>query len=134
MKVMAIIRVVENKYGTFGVLLHGVTPIALTLELPWRDNKPNESCIPEGSYYCSRVNTPKHGEVFLVKNVPDRSAILIHKGNVVEDTEGCILVGEEFGVLQGKTGILHSGDAFDEMMWRLRGVDEFKLKIRSCYA
>ena len=134
MTVVKVVRVVENKDGTFGVLIHGATPIGVTLELPWRDNRPFESCIPAGKYICKRTSTPHHGEVFEVQDVPDRSAILIHKGNLTQDTAGCILVGEEFGVLEGKAGILRSGAAFDEFMSRLEGQNEFLLEVQYCNA
>jgi hypothetical protein len=29
--------------------------------------------------------------------VPERDAVLFHAGNTIDDTKGCILIGEEFG-------------------------------------
>jgi len=127
-----VIRVIENKDGTFGVLVVGDTPIGVTLELPWRDNEPFKSCIPSGSYTCRRVMSMHHGEVFEVQGVPGRSDILIHKGNLSDDTEGCILVGEEFGVLSGRPGILRSGAAFNELMSRLYNKDEITMEVQYC--
>ncbi len=129
MKVITLNRIAENKDGTFGVLIDWDTPFALTLERLWLNNEPMISCIPFGEYMCQRVVTPKHGEVFEVLHVPNRSAILFHKGNVMEQTEGCILVGEQFESLEGKTAVLHSGKGFGEFMERLTGLDEFKLLI-----
>ena len=40
--------------------------------------------------------SPKFNSVFLLHGVPDRSGILIHSGNTLRDTEGCILVGSSF--------------------------------------
>ena len=65
----------------------------LTLELPDLGNQHNISCIPEGSYEVHRIYSPKFGNCFHVQDVPDRTAILIHKGNYNKDTRGCILVG-----------------------------------------
>jgi hypothetical protein len=62
-------------------------------------------------------------------NVPGRSEILIHKGNLSSDSKGCIIVGEEFGTLNGRVAVLSSGKAFDEFMSRLKGVVQFKLAI-----
>lgn len=52
-----------------------------SLELPWRDNLNNISCIPEGTYDCEKVVSPNHGLCVLLKDVPNRTAILIHAGN-----------------------------------------------------
>ncbi len=67
-----------------------------TLELPWKDNKTNVSCIPEGSYWLEKYNSPSKGEVFLFSNVKGRTMVEIHKGNFNRDILGCVLVGQGF--------------------------------------
>lgn len=131
----SLIRVSYTKYGTFGVLLEEDIPFAVTLERPWEDNRRNVSCIPLGVYTCKRIISPKFGDTFEVLNVPGRSHILFHKGNLNEDTHGCILVGEYFDPLYGKPAILASGKAFWEFMERTtKSKDdlaiEFRLTIR----
>jgi hypothetical protein len=79
--------------GTFGKLYIVDERICYTLELPWKDNQPNISCIPAGEYLVTRHESPHFGDVFKVHDVPDRTDILIHIGNYLDDTEGCILVG-----------------------------------------
>ena len=64
-----------------------------TLELPWIFNERKISCIPTGTYLVKRHNSPKFGQCFKIQDVKGRSDILIHSGNVVGDTLGCILVG-----------------------------------------
>ncbi|MCA0268453.1 MAG: DUF5675 family protein [Bacteroidetes bacterium] len=65
------------------------------LELPWLGNQRNISCIPEGSYSTVHYTRPSgRGEAILVENVPGRSGILFHAGNVPSDTRGCLLVGD----------------------------------------
>ena len=56
---------------------------------------------------------------------------MVHKGNVEDDSKGCILVGEQFGFLKNKVAITHSGDGFYEFMNRLKGVSQFRLVIES---
>ena len=46
---------------TFGVLFCAGTWVCLTLELPWRDNARNVSCIPEGRYRLERRDSPSKG-------------------------------------------------------------------------
>ena len=128
-KYFTIIRSPSMEDGTFGMMLDGLTPFCLTLELEWKDNEPNESCIPDGDYICKRVNSPKFGNTFEVCNVPNRTAILIHKGNIEDDSHGCIILGEQFEPLNGKNAVLSSGKAFSEFIERTNGIDEFKLSI-----
>ena len=66
-----------------------------TLELEWDDNKVRKSCIPDGIYRVTKHNSPKFGKTFWVRDVPGRSAILIHPGNYHRHTLGCILVGSD---------------------------------------
>ena len=64
-----------------------------TLERPWIFNERKVSCIPTGQYLVKRHVSPKCGQSFKIQDVKGRSDILIHSGNVVNDTLGCILVG-----------------------------------------
>lgn len=64
-----------------------------TLELPYRLNDKNISCIPTGKYKVSRRFSGKYGWHFILHEVKDRSFILIHSGNYYTHTRGCILVG-----------------------------------------
>jgi len=115
-------------------------PFCLTMELPWKDNRPNESAIPTGEYICKRITNPHFiGEVFEVTGVKDRTDILIHKANWTTDLKGCIGIGEEFQeTINPKTGkvvtsILASNDAYLEFMnVRLVGEQQFKLVIVEC--
>lgn len=76
-----------------------------TLELPYKDNQTNISCIPEGRYIVKRYKSPKFSDCFKIydinkddggnyKEVNGRSDILIHTGNFIDETKGCILVGK----------------------------------------
>ena len=64
-----------------------------TLELPWRDNEKNESCIPEDIYDVIPFSSKIHVDAYEVINVDGRDVILIHTGNFTKDTKGCILIG-----------------------------------------
>ena len=72
-----------------------------TLEPTWRDYKHGGrkvrgcSAIPEGRYPVVITYSPKMKEWLpLLVNVPMFSGIRIHAGNTAEDTQGCILVGQ----------------------------------------
>lgn len=97
--------------GTFGVLAFG-EQVVNTVELPWRDNVRQISCIPPGTYECAIVQSPRFGRVYEVKNVPGRSHVLIHPANFAGDAElgwttelqGCISPGERRGRIKNTSG------------------------------
>ena len=122
-------RVADNEDATFGVLINGNIPFAVTLEPAWEDNKKGISCIPSGPYSCKRVKSPKFGDTFEILDVEERTHILFHKGNSERNTQGCVLIAEEFGILNGKAAVLASGRGYREFMNILKDVDEFDLII-----
>ena len=126
---LTLLRVGQSSRGTFGVLRDGAVPFAVTMELPWTDNTPNESCIPSGRYICRRIRSPKFGDTFEVTRVPNRTAILWHAGNTLEDTRGCIMVGEEFSGTYDHPMIVSSQRGFGEFMALLNGQNAFNLDI-----
>lgn len=119
-------RFAYTPMGTFG-RLSGLD--IFTLEEPWRNNQRQISCIPEGRYRCKRIMSPKFGNVFEITNVSGRSHILIHKGNTIDDVEGCVLVGNKLGVLGDRWAVLESRGAFDKFMAFVREDSEFDLLI-----
>lgn len=78
-----------------------------TLELPWRSNRLRESCIPPEpghapiTYDAQKHDSPRFGRTIYLPGVSDRTEILIHPGNYVSDTAGCILVGYDLRDLNG---------------------------------
>ena len=90
-----IIRFSSSDQGTLGYFIaEGFQ--ARIIELPWKDNQRNVSCIPDGKYGLVKHNGTIFKNVFRLENVPNRTAILIHKGNTTADIQGCILVGTSF--------------------------------------
>ena len=129
-----IIRIESHpEYGTFGVLLINGESVCVTLERYWLNNRPNLSCIYTGQFICKRFNSKEHGETFRVLSVYGRYGILFHTGNLMQESRGCILLGEKFGVLYGKRCIRNSKLAFKEFMHKLIKTDQFKLSIVTSY-
>lgn len=97
--------------GTAGVLSFG-GEYTFTMELPWRDNRPQLSCIPKGTYTCVIVRSPKFGKVYEVKNVPNRSHVLIHSANFAGNSDlgyntqlhGCIAPATRLGTMRNSKG------------------------------
>jgi len=67
---------------------------AKTLELPWKNNKFQISCIPKGTYNVVPRRSAKYGNHFHVTDVKNRTYILIHGGNYHFQIKGCILIGQ----------------------------------------
>lgn len=72
-----------------------------TLELPWRGNQANKSCIPAGNYTARKIVSPHNGEVILIEDVEGRTHIQIHAGNFTRQILGCVLVGDGIKHLDG---------------------------------
>ena len=106
---------------TLGYISDGHNVICFTLELPWRDNATDISCIPHGTY---EVHRRINGR-FRLSNVEGRAGIDIHVGNRTKEIQGCILVGMIPGYLLGDRAVLRSKEA----MAKLKIYTKFKLKV-----
>lgn len=113
MKQARILRLPSTNEGTPGVFSFGNVAIH-TLELPWRDNRPQLSCIPAGTYQLAWKRSPKFGMVYHVTSVPGRSAVLIHPANFAGDSalgldtqlHGCIAPCMRLGKLRNSHGAM----------------------------
>ncbi len=90
--------------GVNGELLIDGTKVCNTIELPWLDNQPRVSCIPEGTYQLTKRYSQRFGHHLLVNSVANRNYILIHAYNdALKESKGCIapvsvLTGEGKGL------------------------------------
>lgn len=137
MRVFELIRLEEStEYGTFGILKIDKRVFCVTLEPNDEENIPFISSIPAQQYECVRINSPKFGKTFEVTRVPNRTKILFHAGNVVGNTEGCILLGQywdKFRYGAEDRAIVNSGNTMSNFMHILEGEDEFHLTIKEVY-
>lgn len=102
------------KEGTNGTLFSSGKYLCQTIELPWRNNQRNISCISEGRYEIQPRFSRKFKHHLILKNVANRSFILIHPANDAQrDLEGCIApVTYLTGIGKG----LHSRDAMQKLL------------------
>jgi len=127
-------RVVEDPaLGTFGMVAKEKVPFCCSLELPWRQNKNDISCIPANAYVCERFTHKDLGLAYRVIGVPGRSGVLIHIGNLVKEIRGCILLGNSFDVVTTKAGsgpgVAASRQALFELMAATNNEPKFILSI-----
>lgn len=82
---------------TLGVLTAtnaGATFTCQTLELPWKQNQKNISCIPTGTYHVSWIYSwGRMKWIYQLDAVPNRTYIQIHSANYFSDLLGCIALG-----------------------------------------
>ena len=128
-------RTPSDDQGTLGTL--SAPGLSLySLELPWRGNQRQVSCVPPGQYTCKPYSSSRFKGVYILQGVLGRSAILVHVGNWAGDiskgyrsnSQGCVLVGCSAGAAQGQKAVLNSATA----MRRLReyvGNNSFLLSI-----
>ena len=127
---MLIERFAYTKMGTLGRLTVGDLSL-YTIELPWRGNEHNESCIPPGRYDYQRHESPRFGETLWLRSVPERSEILIHAANSPQDLDGCIGPGKDYGwwADRSELAVWNSSEALDKI---LRNVpDEGSIDVRT---
>jgi len=100
-----------------------------TLELSWKDNKRNLSCVPRGEYKSNVRFSDKHGEHFILNQVEDRDYILIHAANYHFQLRGCISLGVNYLDINkdGELDVISSRDTLDELLSILP--DSFNITI-----
>lgn len=121
----------SSSEGTFGILYRDSRPLCVTCEDPWLDNAVGKSCIPSGRYRVKAFSGIRYQNVWEITGVPGRSAILIHHGNTINDTRGCVLVGRGFATLNGLPSITDSVATLT--MLRRELPKEFWLTVVGCY-
>ncbi len=106
-------RIRRSEYGVFGLWTKDEVMLCHTLERPWLNNAEGISCIPAGTYKCLVERSGKFPyKHFRLYEVQDRVGILVHRGNWIIDSHGCILVG----MLANTKGIEQSRKALDVLV------------------
>ncbi len=98
---------------TMGYLSVNNKVLCYSLELPWKDNLSNISCVPKGTYKGILRYDKKDGWRIQLENVPHRTAVQIHMGNYTKDTQGCVLVGSSANV--GDCSVQGSSNAYKQL-------------------
>ena len=140
-----IIERVDLGTETLGSFYDGeMNLIAKTMELPWRDNKSNVSCIPEGTYTIHKQAPGTAGReygYFRFEKVAGRgmnaalgmSTILMHRITYVKDLQGCVGIGSRFKDFN-KDGVPDMEESGKKLQWMYDNLpDTFQLIIRKKY-
>lgn len=77
--------------GTNGTLEIEGRFICFTIELPWKNNEKQVSCIPEGKYQLEKRYSKKFNWHIQLQGVKNRDLILIHPANdAKKELLGCV--------------------------------------------
>lgn len=124
MKTLTLIRTLYTERATFGTLIDDSQSfVCQILELPWKANKQNVSCIPVGEYRCTYTQTTG-GFKYIVHDVPGRTLIRIHIANSTKELLGCLAAGMEF-----TENFIHNSRTGMHMIFDAAAEKEFMLKI-----
>ena len=123
--------------GIFSTLLDSDgNRIAITLEHAFVqiDMHSVQPILQPGTYTCVRgmhqlthMNTPF--ETFEITGVEGHTNILFHAGNFNDDSEGCVLLGENMAPYGNEEMVTNSQATFAYFMQLQEGVDTFTLTV-----
>jgi hypothetical protein len=134
-------RIAETKSSTAGTLWHGDKFLAFCIEDGHNEPKiPAKTRIPAGRYQIAKKTSgkfflkysAKYGHTFVphLINVPGFEGILIHIGNTIDDTRGCLLPNQLLRVdSNGNYAGQISMVAYDELIEYLTPHDEIWITI-----
>lgn len=136
MRKVILTRIGSSPEGTFGIVKTDTGQKWCSGELPWRNNQPEKSCIPVGTYLCVWRPSEKFHECYHVTGVPERTMIEIHPANFMGDKKlgykcdllGCIAIGQEIGPLEGQKALLQSRSAISQFNSEMN-YEDFELEI-----
>ncbi len=128
--------------GTFGKIC-GLPFDCFIVEQHWRDNKPFESCVPEGTYHLVPFVSGRWGNTFAlvsqenrvfakknnVENDGDRWACIIHTANRAGELQGCLAAGRTEFALNGEWAVSNSAETTRKLIDYIRTNNIEFLKI-----
>ena len=128
--------------GTLGKLILPGGEEFATVELPWKNNKLMQSCIPEGVYLLEYRKSPVVEKItkgvftggFEVVGVPDRTYIMLHPGNYPSSVQGCVAVGRALALMKDPKGtcpygVTNSQEAFKEFMALMPRTGSYEIRV-----
>jgi hypothetical protein len=128
---LKIVRLERSNDGVRGILFINNRMFATTLEREWRSNEKNISCIPEGNYKGRKYSSQRHGKTLKISDVINRTGIIFHVGNTAKDSEGCILLGDNFA--KSSVGIESSTSAVQRFKDVITKDTVFTVQVKNAY-
>jgi len=120
MRVVTLERIHFSDNEVIGLLrIVGSSFKCLTIERPWKNNTPNISCIPRGTYKIIKDTFGKAEPPYpnyKVLKVPGRTFIEFHAANKANQLRGCIALGAELAVMDNRIAITSSRNTHNDWM------------------
>lgn len=132
---LLLIRNIGNSGYTSGTLFVDGVFECFTLEDEEREVKiKHQTAIPLGTYSVALSLSQRFGKKLpILLNVPNFTGVRIHAGNVVENTSGCVLVGNSQRQTADGHWLGDSRDAMNALMAKLQAAfddgEDVKLTI-----
>ena len=117
--------------STFGLLAYRRFRRA-TVELPWRGDEPNVSCVSPGDHQCIWAWSPRHGRNVYHILDPRRAGCELDIANWASELRGCVALGRKVAWFaeRGEYGVTNSGSSRRAFHRIMRG-RPFVLRIRN---
>lgn len=132
MREVVIARHGSTPWGTFGHLAVAGERFP-TVELPWKGNQRNISCVPTGTYeLVLGRHVSEDGSsypCYELRDVPGRSNVEIHIGNHIRHLLGCVAIGTRFEIIDGLPGVASSSVAHARWMAIMADAPRARLTI-----
>lgn len=132
-------RFYQDERQTLGTLLVGSRTI-FTIEPPWVQNQPFQSCIPEGDYWFEHVNIGTEEDPKMrvrLHDVPGRCFINMEVANYATQLHGCIGAGLGVSMASQLGQVTDSQKAYNFLTLELdrwKPPVAFRLQTRNCFA
>jgi hypothetical protein len=105
-----------------------------TVEPPWRNNKPNESCVPVGRYKIVWEYSNKFGRnLWELKGVPGRDETKLHVANRARELQGCMGPGTTIEQDVAGWKVWNSRVALNEIHRHMQGMTETFITIEDVW-
>jgi len=119
--------------GTNGILRYGGLKVCYTIELPWKGNERNVSCIPEGRYALAKRYSERFKWHIEIRDVAGRSDILFHPANyALRELRGCIAPVSELSGAGKGSGSLKAFGLLKRLVYKRINAKEDVFLIIKC--
>ncbi len=141
MRDLFLYRVMSDHESTVG-MLYGLSLPLVTLELPWRSNARNISCVPAGIYELVKHASTRWPETWALegrtvshyKSQLARYACLFHPSKTVQGLQGCISLGTGLSAVGGHRSVVDYDVAFDLFLNDLRAGFKHRMVVSDLWA
>lgn len=138
---ITVIRDTYSDMGTFGKLYIDGKFFCYTVEQLWKDNLPEVSCIPEGTYQLKLRFSPivqkssdgEFSEGYEITNVPGRKYVMVHAANTFDQLKACLACGDSLGFVNNKWAVLNSKTTFKKLMHKLEEKNDWEMLITNIF-